>query len=217
MKADIVDVYEFDLVYSAEHFFVFSWGIDMGFFKKFSPKQNHNANKYIMSSGKTWRDYDQLISAARRLNIPMKIYCRQECYPTLPIPGHVQILSGFFPFEQICKDYADASIVLIPLASNPRGAFGFTSLLEAMAMGKPIIMSRNENVDIDIDNEKIGTSVEQEGWVTAISTMFYDESLLKEMGENSRKLGNEKFHIDLFAEKLAFVLKDTYRRHTEKV
>lgn len=48
---------------------------------------------------------------------------------------------------------------------------GLTTLVEAFALGIPVICSRNPNFEMDIDKEEIGITVaydDVEGWINAI-------------------------------------------------
>ncbi len=220
MRTELINAYAIDPVYAEKHFYVSHWGVDMDFFRTYSKENIPDTKQFLISSGKTLRDFDILIRASERINFAFKIYCDPESFPrSSSIPRNVEILSGSFPFEQICKDYDNARMILIPLAPDPEGTVGFTSLLEAMAMGKPVIMTKNDQIDVDFESEKIGMVVEEndvDGWVKAISLMLDDYSLLKEMGDNNARLGNEKFHIKIFAKDLSRVLLDTYQRYISK-
>jgi len=220
MKLELINAYTIDPAYAENHFLVSDWGASIDFFKKYASTNNPEDKPFIMSSGHSGRDFDILIRAAEKIDFPFKIYCRPGSYPrSHRIPRHVEIFSGTFPFEKICKDYADARIVLIPLSPNPEGTVGFSSLLEAMAMGKPVIMTRNQYIDIDFYDEKIGLLVEEndvDGWVNAITALWDKYSLLKEMGDNSMHLGCDKYNINTFAKELANVLSGTHQRHIAK-
>ncbi len=220
MRTELIDAYDIDPVHAEKHLLLSHWGADMEFFEKFSTPNTPATKNFLISSGKSRRDFDLLIGAAAKIDFPFKIYCTPICFPkTKPIPKNVELLSGDFPFEQICRDYADARIILIPLSSDPEGTVGFTSLMDAMGMSKPAIMSENKNIDIDFDREKIGMIVnvnDVDGWVHAISQLLDNYSLLKEMGENCHRLGMGTFHLSNFVRDLAKALSDTYQHHISK-
>jgi glycosyltransferase involved in cell wall biosynthesis len=216
LRSDLLAAYDIDNGHAAKHFFISNWGADLHYFKKYHKNIEPDQEHFLISAGHSGRDFDLLIAVAKRINRRFKIYCRPKSYPKSPsIPKNVEILSGKFPFEKICKDYADALVILIPLRADPEGTVGMTSLLDAIAMGKPVIMTRNKNIDIDLDREGIGITVAEndvEGWVSAISMLLNDLDRVKEMGKNSLRLAREKFNIHILADDLAQVLQSITER-----
>jgi len=220
MKTNLENAYQFSKAHVSRHFHVFQWGVDAAFFEQYLDVGEPMEKSFIFSSGNNGRDFDILLESAKQIKFPFKIYCKPTSFPKAAvIPPNVEILSGDFPFAQICRDYAAARISLVPLAPNPEGITGITSLFESMALGKPIIMTKNENIDIDCEYENIGLTVNEndvDGWVEAISSLLNDHERLKEMGENSLRLAKEKFNINLFAKNLAKAMEDTYQRHADR-
>ncbi len=217
MRADLSLAYDFDWQYTKKHFFSSHLGVDLHFYKKFVVKTTEKDTKFIMSAGNTARDFNVLIRACEKLDVTVKIYCSPQSFPKSPIPPHIQIYSGEFPFQQICKDYNAALLILIPLSDSPYGMFGMTSLLDALAMGKPIIMTRNVNIDVDVGEENAGISLGKnsvEDWANSISKLLDDIPTLEKMSSNSARLA-EKFDIQSFAKCLETVVHITHQ-NTDK-
>lgn len=217
MRTDLIKAYDIDESHARRHFFTAHWGVDLEFFQKYNGWSHPEEKQFVISSGNTARDFDIIVKAFERIKFPLKIYCKPESFPkSQHIPEHVEVISGNVPFEMICNDYAKSRMILIPLAPNPEGTIGLTSLLEAMAVGKPVVMTKNDKVDVDIEGEKIGYTVDEgdvEGWVRAINALLNDYPLLREMGDNIYRLGDTRFNMNLFANKLALVFSDTHRRY----
>ena len=77
---------------------------------------------------------------------------------------------------------------------------GLTTLVEAYALGIPVVCSKNPNFEIDIDKEEIGIAVEYgnvEGWVKAIRYLSTHPEKAREMGENARNLAINFFSISI--------------------
>lgn len=216
MKEELVDAYHIDSHYAEKIFFVSPLGADVDFFKTFLNENTPEDKRFVMSSGNTERDFEILVRAAERIAFPFKIYCKPESYPkSVNIPDHVEILSGDFPFDQICGDLAAARIVLIPLKPNPQATTGLVSVLEALALGKPIVMSRNEKIDVDFECDNVGLEVNgnsPEEWVAAIQRIIDDYSQLKQMGDNSLRLANGRFHLNMFVKRLAKALEGVAKK-----
>jgi glycosyltransferase involved in cell wall biosynthesis len=79
-----------------------------------------------------------------------------------------------------------------------------------MAMGKAVIMTRNQQIDIDIEKEGIGIFVEPgdvEGWKQAIFYLLEHPQETEEMGNRARSLCENRYNLDEFSSKLSEVLK----------
>src|SRR5690606_33978451 len=114
----------------------------------------------------------------------LKIYCKPESYPTCIIPSNVEVFCGDFPFGTICKDYDGAKLILIPLTVNADSTIGLTSLLDAIAMGKPVVMTKNDKIDLDFEKEIIGLTISErsiDAWVASVSYLLRNDELLMEM------------------------------------
>ena len=70
-------------------------------------------------------------------------------------------------------------------------------MVEALALGKPIICSRNPQIPIDFDKEGCGISVDYydtQGWENAITYIYTHPKEAAEMGKRARKLAEERFN-----------------------
>ena len=218
MRSQLIEAYNFDQRYITNHFFSCQMGVDLLYYKQFIDDSSFVTKKFIMSAGNTSRDFNVLVQACEKIGLPAKIYCRQKSMPSVPIPSQITLYSGDFPFEQICKDYNDAQFVLIPLNKSPAGIFGMTSLLDALAMKKPVIMTKNENIDMDLEAEGVGISIADNNvasWAGAISKLWHDYTTLERMATNSFRLAQE-FDINNFAKCLAKALLITHERRAGK-
>lgn len=219
MKTELTSAYNFNSAYTKKHFFSSQLGVDLSYYKKFVGKSAEREMKFIMSAGNTARDFGLLVRACEKIDVQTKIYCGPRSFPKSPIPANVQVYSGEFQFEQICKDYNAALFILIPLSDSPNGMFGMTSLLDALAMGKPVIMTRNENIDIDVGEENAGISLPEnsvEAWTNSISKLLYDTPTLEQMSTNSAHLA-KKFDVKNLAKCLESVLHITHQNANKKL
>lgn len=129
------------------------YGVDTDFF---SPMDVNERNG-IVSVGNTNRDYQTLLRAIRSLGLRCDIYASN----VLPLPGK----SGFdltaVPSQlatvsrvdliALRRKYARAQIVVVPLHQT-RTASGVTSLLEAMSMGKLVVVAETAGISDYIED-----------------------------------------------------------------
>lgn len=171
--------------------------------------------EFILAAGKTLRDYDTLTEAFLKINYPLLIACNERSAPTVPgLPSHIQVRSSLVSIKELLNDYKRAYAVAIPLDISPNlppSRIGVTSLLEAMAVGKAVVMTRNRLVGIDIEKEGVGIWVEPgdvEGWRQAISYLLAHPRETMEMGKRGYLLCEKDYSLEIFTAKLAVVLKD---------
>ena len=105
--------------------------------------------------------------------------------------------------------YRRAFAIAIPLTETEDLA-GLTSLLDAMAVGKPVIMTRNKHIDLDLEKEGIGLWVKPgdlAGWQQAIAYLLAHPEEAAAMGDRGRRLCETKYNLDVFTNTLARTLK----------
>ncbi|MEW5943817.1 MAG: glycosyltransferase family 4 protein [Pseudomonadota bacterium] len=195
------------------------WGADLAFYDAGRAWDGNSAAEdppLVVSAGKAKRDYNTLVESARNLDCRVQIYCSESSAPSVAdMPDNVQARYGpkgsnAVSYREVLQEYKKAHLIAIPMAEVDALA-GLTSLLDAMAMGKAVVMTRNDYIDIDIEKEGIGIWVapgDVNQWRTAISYLLSHPGEAMEMGRRSRLLCEEKYDIRLFASKLADVFRD---------
>jgi glycosyltransferase involved in cell wall biosynthesis len=107
---------------------------------------------------------------------------------------------------EMLKNYISESIAIcIPLNFDPDDTCGFTEILEAMSMGKPILMTNSGCLDIDIEREEIGLYVnpgDAKDWVRKINYLTKNPRKAKQMGENGRKLIEKTYNISSYENRI---------------
>jgi glycosyltransferase involved in cell wall biosynthesis len=194
-----------------------SWAVDIPFYDSAS-KKTDELGDYIFSAGKAHRDYDTLIKSFLDTNYPLFISCdkKSKMMQSL-LPEHIKIRSEMVTTNKaLINDYERAYAVAIPLEHsstlNPNMT-GYTSLLEAMVMGKAVLMTRNSLIDIDIEKHGFGIWIDPDdvnGWRRAIEYLFSHPDETREMGRRARQLCEKEYSLKLFSTKLAGILNDVY-------
>lgn len=151
----------------------------------------------ICSAGMEMRDYPTLVKALKSLNIPCHIATgaqRGELFNTVSylykmdeIPEHISI--GRKSLEELRDLYARSRFVVVPILPTDSDN-GLTTILEAMAMGKPVIYSKVQG-QVDIVKDGItGIPVRPEdpdAMRNAIVELWNNPRLAAEMGREARR------------------------------
>lgn len=96
---------------------------------------------YIFSYGNSDRDFDVLIRAVAHLNI--KTYILSKKYqPQIPVSENVSILRDRVSEKELIEWIASSRMVVFPL-KDYRVSAGQLSMLEVMALGRPLIITEN--------------------------------------------------------------------------
>ena len=197
------------------------WGADLDFYDRMR-NQEKDARFVFIATGKEQRDQHTLIEAFNRTGLPLKLYIGINPDPTVPNPNldavrsykpaaniDVRETCGLLPYE-IALDVAKAQCVAI-CCKHTRYTAGLTTVVEALALGLPMVCSRNPQIPIDFDREGCGISVEYgdvEGWQRATSYLASHPDEARRMGERGRQIAEERFNDRQCASEVAAVLKE---------
>jgi glycosyltransferase involved in cell wall biosynthesis len=119
----------------------------IAFFPETAPSQfifAQNAampSDYVFACGNSDRDFDTLLAAVDGLG-HATIILSQQYRPRRALPAGVQILSHRVSVQKMQGLIQGAAVVVVPL-EHTRVAAGQNSLLEAMALGRPVIVTDN--------------------------------------------------------------------------
>ena len=98
---------------------------------------------------------------------------------------------------------------------HTRYTAGLTTVVEALALGLPMICSRNPQIPVDFDNEGCGIAVDYgdvEGWQRAINYLATHPDEAQTMGKKGRKIAERKFNDRQCAKEIAEVLRGVCRK-----
>lgn len=188
-----------------------------------SKKQNDNQpqKKAFISTGKENRDFATLLKAFAETGLPIDIYTtRDKSYEQLlkqytsytNIRAH--FTGGIIP-HQLAIEVCRSKVVVICCLDFPY-TVGLTTLVEALALGLPVICSRNPKFEMDIEKEEAGIYVDYndtEGWKKAISYLHTHPEEAQRMGANGRKLTEREYNLEHYSRELAEILTDTIKTY----
>ena len=103
------------------------------------------------------------------------------------------------------EHYSQSIAICISLNGDPNDTCGYTELLEAMSMSKPVLMTRSGCLDINIEKENIGYYVNPKDpldWMRKINLIFENSEEAKKMGKNGRKLVEKTYNISSYEKRV---------------
>jgi glycosyltransferase involved in cell wall biosynthesis len=104
------------------------------------PRMHKATSVYAFAAGRTSRDWVTLAKAARGLSVPVTVVCSKRDADTVSFPDNVTVLTDI-PYARYRALLEGAAAVLVPLEAHVYSS-GQVVILEAMALGKPVITSR---------------------------------------------------------------------------
>lgn len=191
-----------------------NWGAESLFYQGNDLIPIAEKENYAVSVGQTDRDFDTLIEAFKSIDFNLKIYSRPGYVPKVEnITDNVQIYTSGVTYKELLEIYKNSRMILICFKMTQQSTLGVTSLLDALAMGKPVVITENDYIDIDVEKERIGFIVPEDdvnAWVIKVKYLLKNPETCLEFGENALKLQKEKYNMEIFGEHLNSVFEELY-------
>ena len=182
------------------------WCVDQDMFDGKPPLQNPE-NPFFLASGKTGRDYETLVKTANYINTEIRIIGPSIQRPRDLPPNVNWIDTSSDPPDQaidyptLREWYAQCTAVCIPLNGNADDTCGYTNMLEAMAMRKPVMMTQSGCLHINPETDGFGFQIKPRdirGWVDAMNHLHKDHKKALAVGYRGREIVERDFTIDRF-------------------
>ncbi|MBS0659724.1 MAG: hypothetical protein JSR82_15900 [Verrucomicrobia bacterium] len=192
-----------------------AWGPDAGFYPP-ATGPGHGC----VAIGRTGRDFATFGLGATRAGTPARIVCPAgEVDPEFAQFGPnvgVEILPDdrLRPYPELFESYRSARVVALPLDPDEHAIAGLTGLLDALGLGRAVLMTRNRWLDLDLEALRIGAWVEPgdiDGWARALRWFEEHPDEAEAMGRRARALVDAGFDSRHFAHQLADVLAEVCR------
>ena len=208
------------------------WGADLDFYDRIRSREAASAGNTgsagaddgftFIATGKEQRDQRTLVEAFNRTGRRLNLYIGINPDPSVPNPNldavsslqpasniNVVKICGLLPYE-IALDVARASCVAI-CCKPTRYTAGLTTVVEALALGLPVICSRNRQIPVDFDGDGCGISVDYgdiDGWQRAVEYMASHPDEARRMGQRGREIAERRFNDRQCAREVAALLKE---------
>jgi len=109
--------------------------------------------------------------------------------------------SAVTTYDHVLDDIRHAAVFAIPLRA-PERPIGITELDDALALGRPVVMTRSRYIDCDLEAVGCGYWVEEgdvDGWVEALGRLMASPELRVEMGARGRRYAETSWNAGRFA------------------
>jgi glycosyltransferase involved in cell wall biosynthesis len=195
------------------------WGSNFGFFNNYVLSRNlPPKNDFFISLGTQNRDYTTLINAFKYTDAKLFIFGGLNHSESIEnfIPPNVvfdkSIVQGLDSVVRLREHYYNSIAVLIPILRMTDISNGASVIVEALSMGKPIVITDFPINYIDVEKEKVGFKIspgDLNGWKIAIQWLRDHPVECAEMGARALQLAQEKYNYEYFCENLLCKLKQT--------
>ncbi len=182
------------------------WCVDQKLFDG-KPAKEKPDRPFFLATGKTGRDYHTLVEAARLTKAEIRIIGPLAHRPD-DTPENVNWTSSSsdppdqaIDYPTLREWYAQCLAVCIPLSGNADDTCGYTNMLEAMAMRKPVLMTRSGCLHVDPESGEFGKLIEPQdskGWTCAMNFLLQNQDPARSYGEAGRRLAEKEFFIERF-------------------
>ena len=199
------------------------WGADINFYGPWQPPGTG-----VIATGRTGRDFKTFALAAANSKCPATIIGLEghlndlgggtlnnprliEAPNEQPVPGQKK---GWFKYPELCAHMAAHAAIAIPMFAQ-KSLAGVTSLMDAIGLGRAVLMTRNPHVDLDIEAEGIGFWLDPgdvEGWKDRLDWIAAHPEETAAMGARARVLGETRLNSTAFAARLVRLLDDVVTR-----
>ncbi|SNS07562.1 Glycosyltransferase involved in cell wall bisynthesis [Belliella buryatensis] len=192
-----------------------NWGAEKSFYEGKDQSIPSEESSFAICAGATDRDFELIIEVFREIEFPLEIYCTPATIPkVVDLPAHITINANFIPYIELLERYRKSRLILIPIKKetiNSGRTLGLTVLLDAMAIGKPVVMTANKYVDINPSLAGFGVTIqshEVEAWKPVLLELLYNHQKLNQMGKKAKSLFEEKYNSKLFGDELASLFRN---------
>tara|TARA_B100001123_G_scaffold276018_2_gene307077 strand:+ start:4648 stop:5697 length:1050 start_codon:yes stop_codon:yes gene_type:complete len=182
------------------------WAVDTSLFHPLP--DSSKTEPFFLCVGKTGRDYKTFIDAASQSEYQFRIIAPREVASDRIISPNLTFIEcsddppdTAITYDELRLWYNQATAICIPLNGDPEDTCGYTNLLETMAMGKPILMTKSGCLDIDIESLGIGFWVKAhsiDDWLRKFTLICRNPKQSREMGKRAITLVRSTYNLERF-------------------
>lgn len=176
-------------------------------------KSENSANDYILSAGRSNRDYDFLIQSFRDTDYHVKIVSDSISNRLkMNLPPNIEVLDDCFG-----GDFLDvltkAKIVVIPL-KNELISSGQLVLIQAMEAGVPVIVCGTGAMEEYISNEINGLLVKKDRnlLLEKVDQLYSDKEFYQTISVRAQRDYETKHTVEAMAKEMAKIVSETIKK-----
>ncbi len=192
------------LGFSRQQLHMVPYGVDTDYW---APGPHVEDTDLVLSTGREHRDYQTLVDAlggTARLFVTDNSAHSPRARRRGPQDWPEWVERRALSFLELREHYDRATVVVVPLLPAPY-PFGITSLLEAMAMGKPVVVSDTEGLRGIVEHGRTGLVVptgDPAALRRAVRGLLQDAEAREALGQAARTAVLERFRLDQFVDEL---------------
>jgi len=169
----------------------------------------------VVSVGAEGRDYQTLVAAVSKLGVPTVIvagslWAEADRRFAEDAPANVSVRNAL-TFVALRELYERAAVVVVPLRAGLQYAAGVNAVLEAMAMGKALVVSATPGIADYVEDEVTARLVppgDQASLRAVVAELLKDHEQRAALGARARALVEGGRNLDGFVEVLAQIAQD---------
>ena len=176
----------------------------------FCPQESVIESDYILAVGQEQRDYQTLLRAVKDTGMKLVVVASSPWSTS-----EIDVSSGFqvevrsrIPYTELRNLYAGARVVVVPLFDVDYAA-GVNAALEAMAMGKPLIISRTSGIEDYIVPGETGLYVtpgNTDELRSDLQSLWDATGERKRLGVNARQAVEKGMNLDEYVKQVVSVV-----------
>lgn len=173
------------------------------------------AGKFILASGRSFRDYETLARAVEGTEVKVKVSSRKFNLDGIDLPKNMEAV-GWLEYREL-QDYLYESFFYVVPLQSIAFAGGDSSLLHAMSFSKAVVATRAPSTVTYIEHGVTGLLVEPgdvEGMRQAILQLWCDPDKAARMGKAARQRFEENHTMEKFSQRIYAVALEVY--HTQR-
>jgi glycosyltransferase involved in cell wall biosynthesis len=160
---------------------------------------------YVFAGGGTGRDFATLIEALRSTEIPLRVvtFSPETLAWKGELPANVHVEWRMSP-SAFLERMAAARLVVVPLR-DARSDFGQTTVVQALALGKPVVATRSPGVADYVHDGREGLLVDAgdvPGYRAAVTRLHSDAGLRDACGRQALERARSSTYV-AFADRIA--------------
>lgn len=165
---------------------------------------------YIISAGRTGRDYRTLVEAVKDLPVRLILVTNYSNLAGIQMPKNVEVKYNI-PLNELIQLTASARFVVLPLQDRSISV-GQSVLLEAMALGKAVIATRNASTIDYITDGETGILVspgDSEDMKKAITLLLKNPQKAAQIGARAKEVIQKHYLIREKITRICSIIKES--------